>query len=282
MPGQQRKSILCPNCRKLINIDETRCPYCGTSRPGALWKRALDLRAMGGTDQLIQWIIFVNVGMYILSLFLSPSSIHFTFSPFTMLSPSTQSLFLLGATGTVPVLQADRWWTLVSATYLHGGVLHILFNMFAFRQLAPVVLEEYGVNRMFAIFTLGGAAGYLVSVLAGVTLTIGASAAVCSLIGAILYYGKSRGGTRGQVLYRQVGAWALGIFLFGLFVPGINNWAHGGGILAGAGLGAFLGYGEKVREKLFHKVLGVGCMVITAAVLIWAVVSGILLRMSSL
>ena len=84
------------------------------------------------------------------------------------------------------------------------------------------------------------------------------------------------------MLYRQVGAWALGIFLFGLLVPGINNWAHGGGILAGAGLGAFLGYGEKVREKLFHKVLGVGCMVITAAVLTWAVVSGILLRLSSL
>jgi membrane associated rhomboid family serine protease len=282
MHSQQRKSILCPNCRKLINVDEARCPYCGTSRPGALWKRALDLRVIRGTDQLIQWIIFVNVGMYILSLFLSPSSIHLSFSPFTMLSPSTQSLFLLGATGTVPVLQADRWWTLVSATYLHGGLLHILFNMLAFRELAPVVREEYGVNRMFAIYTLGGAAGYLVSVLAGVTLTIGASAAVCSLIGAILYYGKSRGGISGQVLYRQVGAWALGIFLFGLFVPGINNWAHGGGILAGAGLGAFLGYGEKVREKLFHKVLGVGCMVITAAVLIWAVVSGILLRMSSL
>ena len=76
MPGQQRKSILCPNCRKLINVDEARCPYCGTSRPGALWKRALDLRVMRGTDQLIQWIIFINVGMYILSLLLSPSSIH--------------------------------------------------------------------------------------------------------------------------------------------------------------------------------------------------------------
>ena len=276
MPGQRRKSILCPSCRKLINVDEARCPYCGTSRPGALWKRALDLRVMRGTDQLIHWVIIVNVGMYILSLVLSPSSIRFTMNPFSALAPSIQSLSLLGATGTIPVLQADRWWTLVSATYLHGGVLHILFNMLAFRQLAPVVREEYGVNRMFTIYTLGGAAGYLFSVLVGVTLTIGASAAVCSLIGAILYYGKSRGGIRGQTLYRQVGAWAIGIFLFGFLVPGINNWAHGGGILAGAGLGAFLGYEEKVREKLFHKVLGVGCMVVTAAVLAWSLVSGIL------
>jgi rhomboid protease GluP len=281
MSSQKRKSILCPNCRKLISVDEARCPYCGTYRPGALWKRALDLRVMRGTDQLVQWIIFINVGMYILSLVLRPSSIHLTLSPFSLLSPSSESLFLLGATGTIPVLQMDRWWTLVSANYLHGSVLHILFNMLAFRQLASVVCEEYGVNRMFAIYTLGGVAGYLVSVLAGVRLTIGASAAVCSLIGAILYYGKSRGGIHGQTLYKQVGGWALGIFLLGFLVPGINNWAHGGGILAGVALGTFLGYREKVRENLFHKVLGVGCMLITAAVLTFAMISGILLRLLS-
>jgi len=241
----------------------------------------LNFRTMRDTDQAVQWIIFINVGMYILSLVLRPSSIHLTMSPFSMLSPSSESLLLLGATGAIPVLQMDRWWTLVSAGYLHGGVLHILFNMLAFRQLATVVREEYGVTRMFAIYALGGVAGYLVSVLAGVRLTIGASASVCSLIGAILYYGKSRGGLHGQTLYKQVGGWALGIFLFGLLVPGINNWAHGGGILAGAGLGALLGYQEKVRENLFHRVLGVGCMMITAAILAWALFSGILLRLLS-
>jgi rhomboid protease GluP len=236
---------------------------------------------MRDTDQLVRWIILVNVGMYIVSLVMRPASIHFTLSPFGMLSPSSQSLMLLGATGTIPVLQMDRWWTLVSAGYLHGGVLHIVFNLLAFRQLASVVLEEYGVNRMFAIYALGGVAGYLVSVLAGVRLTIGASASVCALIGAVLYYGKSRGGLHGQALYKQVGGWALGIFLFGLLVPGINNWAHGGGILAGAGLGALLGYQEKAREKLLHRVLGVGCMVVTAAVLAWALLSGILLLLLS-
>jgi len=281
MPSRQRTSILCPNCRKLVSADEARCPYCGTSRPGALWKRAFNLRMMMDTDQLVRWIILVNIGMYLLSLIMRPASIHFTLSPFGMLSPSSQSLMLLGATGTIPVLQMDRWWTLVSAGYLHGGVLHIVFNMLAFRQLASVVLEEYGVNRMFAIYALGGVAGYLVSVLAGVRLTIGASASVCALIGAILYYGRSRGGIHGQALYKQVGGWALGIFLFGILVPGINNWAHGGGILAGAGLGAWLGYQEKAREKLLHRVLGVGCMVVTAAVLAWALLSGILILLLS-
>jgi rhomboid protease GluP len=281
MAEQQRKSILCPNCRKLISGDEARCPYCGISRPGAPWKKVLNLHLLGGTDQLAKWIVFTNVGMYILSLLLRPRSINLSLSPFSMLSPSSESLFLLGATGSIPVVQMDRWWTLVSASYLHGSILHILFNMFAFWQLAPAVRDEYGVNRMFAIYTLGGVVGYLVSVLAGVRLTIGASASVCSLIGAILYYAKSRGGAQGEMLFKQVGGWVIGIFLFGFLVPGINNWAHGGAILAGVALGALLGYREKVRENLFHKVLGVGCIVVTAVVLAWAVISGIFLRLVS-
>ena len=277
MQLQRRQSFLCPNCKKLISAGEDRCPHCGISRPGSLWKRAFSPSLFRGADRFIAWIIYANIGMYLLSLLLRPSSIHITMSPFAMLSPSNESLFLLGATGTIPVFHAGRWWTLISAGSLHAGLLHIVFNMLAFRFLASIVEEEYGTYRMFILFALGGAIGYVVSLLAGVRFTIGASASVCSLMGAVLYYGRSRGGAHGQALYKQVGGWALGIFLFGLLVPGINNWAHGGGLLAGIGLGAFLGYREKIRENLFHKVLGAGCMLITAAVLLWAVVSGFLL-----
>jgi rhomboid protease GluP len=185
----------------------------------------------------------------------------------------------LGATGTVPIKGLHRWWTLVSANYLHGSVLHLLFNMIAFRQLGFLALPEYGVYRMIVIYTLGGVAGFVVSFLAGVTLTIGASAAVCSLIGATLYYGKSRGGTYGQALYKQIGGWALGLFLFGLFVPGINNWAHGGGIFAGLVLGFFLGYQEKKQENFFHKSLAAGCVVLTVLILGWALASSLYLRL---
>jgi rhomboid protease GluP len=58
-------------------------------------------------------------------------------------------------------------------------------------------------------------------------------------------------------------------------VRGINNWAHGGGIVAGAALGYLLGYRERQEESLLHKVLAGGCALLTGLVLIWAVVSGI-------
>ena len=77
-----------------------------------------------------------------------------------------------------------RFWTLVSANYLHGSILHIFFNMAALRQLGLLVAREYGVYRMFIIYTLGGIIGFFISYLASVSWTIGASAAVCSLAGS--------------------------------------------------------------------------------------------------
>lgn len=192
-------------------------------------------------------------------------------NPLTFLSPSDTSLFLLGATGTVPIDKYHRLWTLISASYLHGGVLHIFFNMAALGQLASVVDREFGVYRMFVIYTVSGIIGFSISYLAGVALTIGASASVCGLVGAALYYGKSRGGIYGRNLYRQISIWIILLFVFGLIVPGINNWGHGGGILAGIIFGYLLGYQEKKRENIIHKILAGVCAVVTLAVLIWAI-----------
>jgi len=192
-------------------------------------------------------------------------------NPLTFLSPSDTSLFLLGATGTVPIDKYHRLWTLISASYLHGGVLHIFFNMAALGQLASVVDREFGVYRMFVIYTVSGIIGFSISYLAGVALTIGASASVCGLVGAALYYGKSRGGVYGRNLYRQISIWIILLFVFGLIVPGINNWGHGGGILAGIIFGYLLGYQEKKRENIIHKILAGVCAVVTLAVLIWAI-----------
>ena len=277
---KKKKAILCPNCKSLISKDEPRCPHCGIARPGSWWKKNRWTQGFRDTDQLLMAIIYTNIGMYILSMLLNIRGSSLSLDPFTLLSPDNRSLLVLGATGTIPIDRFGRWWTLVSANYLHGGILHILFNMFALRQVGYLVVEEYGTYRMFIIYTLGGISGFLLSYLVGVPLTIGASAAICGLIGAVLYYGKSRGGAYGQIIFRQIGGWALGIFIFGFLVPGINNWGHGGGMLAGVVLGFLLGYQEKRRENLFHKLLAGLCMIATVALLAWAVVSGVYLRLA--
>ena len=214
MTRNKRRSLLCPNCSKLISIDEERCPHCGTSRPGSWWKNNSIMRAVNDTDRIVKAVIYSNIAMYIISILLNPAASNFSFDPFSFLSPGRDSLFLLGGTGTVPINNYGRWWTLVSASYLHAGLLHILFNMIVLNQMGRFITREYGVNRAIIIYTVSGIAGYVVSYAAGVGFTIGASAAVCGLIGAALYFGKSRGGTYGQMVYKQVGGWVIGIFYF--------------------------------------------------------------------
>ncbi len=271
MANPQRQSILCPNCKKLISASESKCPYCGTKKPSSWWKNNTWTRGLRDSDRFVKVIIAVNVGMYLISILLNPRATGLSMNPLTFLSPSDSSLFILGATGTVPIDTYHRLWTLVSASFLHGGILHIFFNMAALRQLATVVNREFGVYRMFVIYTVSGIIGFWISYLAGITFTIGASASVCGLVGALLYYGKSRGGIYGRNLYRQVFGWVVFLFIFGLVVPGINNWGHGGGILAGIIFGYLLGYQEKKRENLLHKTLAGLCAMATLAVLIWAV-----------
>lgn len=229
---------------------------------------------MNDSDSLIKAIIYLNAGMFIISILLSPGGLNFSGNPLTLLSPGSQGLLIFGATGTIPIDRMGRWWTLLSANYLHGGILHILFNMLALRQIAPLIVREYNISRMFILYTLGGIAGFAISYLAGVEFTIGSSAAVCSLIGAALYFGKSRGGVYGQAVYRQVGGWVIGIFAFGILVPGINNWGHAGGILAGILLGALLGYREHRKEASWHRWTARILAGLTLAVLLFAIVSG--------
>jgi rhomboid protease GluP len=275
MENTQRNSLLCPNCHKLISADEPQCPYCGISKPGSWWKTSLLAGGAFGPDQFIKWLIALNAGMFILSLLLNPRMPGFSLNPLTLLSPDDRSLLLLGATGTIPIDRFHRWWTVVSANYLHGSILHILFNMIALKQIGPLIMQEYGVYRTFIVYTVGGILGYWISYMAGITFTIGASAAVCSLIGAALFYGKSRGGYYGQNIFRQVGGWAVSIFIFGMLVPGINNWGHGGGIVGGVLVGFLVGYQEKSPEKLIHKTIARLCLVATLLVLGWAVATGL-------
>jgi len=225
---------------------------------------------------ILRIILICNVIMFVTSILIDPRQAVFSGNPFGFLSPSNNSLLVLGSTGTIPLFQLGRWWTLISASYLHGGLLHIAFNMIALHQLGPLLIREYGGSRMIVMYTLSGVVGYLVSAIFGVRFTIGASAAVCGLIGAALYYGKSRGGTYGDAIYSQIGGWAVGIFLFGFVVPGINNWGHGGGMAAGALLGYLLKYREISPENARHRFMSMACIVCTGMVLTWSLLNGLL------
>jgi rhomboid protease GluP len=272
--SSERKSILCPNCRKLISRDEPACPYCGLVRPGIHNTAGIIRNVFFGSNPVMT-IIYINIAFYIFSLFLDPQG-FFGSGAFSLLSPSNQSLFLLGASGTIPVIGAHRFWTLISASFLHGGIFHILFNMMALYQLGPFVLREFGFHRFIILYIITGACGFAASVLFGVPFTIGASASICGLIGAIIYYGKSRGDSYGEVIYKEAMGWVIGLVIFGLIFSGINNWAHGGGLLSGICLAIIMGYNDNKQENAWCKILAYACILLTMAILVWAVINSLL------
>jgi len=279
MPAE-KKSILCPNCRKLISADEPNCPYCGLARPDLLNMAGI-IRKIFALNPILT-IIYVNIFFYVVSLLLNPTGIFSGGGFLSFLSPSGQSLLLLGATGTFPVFGFNRYWSLVSASFLHGGIIHLAFNMMALYQLGPFVLHVFGFHRFFSIYILTGIAGFAVSLIFGVDFTIGASASICGLIGAIVYYGKNRGGEFGQAIYKQALGWIIGLIIFGLIFKSINNWAHGGGVISGILLAMLMGYNEKRDETAKQKLLAYVCILVTLGVLIWALLSSVFYTLSRL
>ncbi len=240
---QRSGSVVCPACGRLVGVGESRCPHCGRAQP-SLWGWGHLLRGLGEDFGFVPLTIGACAVLYLLSLVADPRSVGVG-GMMGMLSPGTESLVRFGASGAIPVFVLDRWWTVLSATWLHGSLLHILFNMLWVRQLAPAIAQLYGASRMVLIYLIAGVCGFLLSsavgaflpglpwFLRGAHLTIGASAAIFGLRGALVYYGRRGGST---ALGRQAWTWALVLFAFGFLMPGIDNFAHlggfGGGFLA--------------------------------------------------
>lgn len=222
-------------------------------------------------------MIYTNIIMFLVSLIYSGKNMILSFNPFYAFTPSMDVLNFLGASGRIPIDKYDAWGSLISANWLHGGLLHILFNMMALKTLAPLVMKEFGLSRMFSIYTLAGIFGFLLSYFGKVYLTIGASSGLCGLIGAALFFGKSSGGQWGQLVYKQTFGWVVSLILIGFLIPNINNWSHGGGLLAGIFFGWGLGYNEKRMENIFDKSLAVFFAGITAWLLLKSVVQGFFL-----
>lgn len=227
---------------------------------------------------VLKAMIFTNIFMFSVSLLLSWDKINVTMNPLFAFSPSFEALNYLGASGTYPIGKYKAWCSLITANWLHGSLLHILFNMMALRTVVPLVIKEFGPSRMFYIYTLTGIAGFFLSYLGQVQVTIGASAGLCGLIGTLLYFGKSRGGQWGALVYKQTSGWVLSLVLMGFLIPNINNWSHGGGFITGIILGWIFGYNERRKESFFDKTFGLLIVGITAILLLQPVISAVILK----
>ena len=256
-------TILCPSCGRLTSADASECLVCGRRHPG-MWGFAGPLRALLGRRSFTNIVTVACVALYVASLLLDPRAAAAGRNPFDAFSPGDGALMALGAAGTYP-WSLGRWWTIFTGIYLHGGVLHILFNVLWIRQLGPAVEEIYGPARLVVIFTVSGAGGFLVSNFFGHPFTVGASGAVFGLLGAIVAFGGKRGGSFGRMVLQQYGYMALLMLVLSYFMRGVNNAAHAGGLAGGVVTGLILSLAERRRETALDWLLAAACILVTLA-----------------
>jgi rhomboid protease GluP len=265
-------SVLCTSCGVLVGVNDPTCYNCGRRNPG-LWGFAPALRSLGNDLGFVPIVTGGTIIMYVLSLVLSRQGSNIG------LSPNSQALIILGASGAGPVFELGWWWTVITAGWLHGGPLHILFNVMWIRQLGPEIANLYGPGRMVIIYTLGSIVGFtLSSVLAwlnfpflGAPLTVGASAAIFGFLGALVHYGRRSGSSHiGQAGLQ----YALFLGVMG-FIPGmgVDNAAHLGGF-AGGYLASMIMDPLK-PERIDHIAGALVCLVATLAAVIYTVISAL-------
>lgn len=279
----QRKrtgSILCPSCGKLVGVADEQCFYCGRKKPG-MWGLTSVLGSLGRTMPFDKIVVggcgFLFMAM--LAAMAMSGEMPRLFAGFQILPPGRDVLLRFGAAGAWPVFEFGRWWTLLSAGWLHGDVIHIGFNLYWVRMLAPATAELYGASRMIVIYTFSTIVGFLVSSavgwwvyvgqnmtwlagigLGGAPMTVGASAPILGLLGAAVCYGHRTGAYSTS---RFAWKYAMYMIVFGFIMPRVDNWAHIGGF-AGGYLGALLLRPDR-GESPTHTGLAIVCLLVTVA-----------------
>jgi len=257
---------MCPHCRAFITVNDRTCPYCN-ERVGP---RAIDIRSpspiLGGLISHARFntviILLINFGLYIATVLFSLRRVG---NSDALMGLDSYTLRAFGAMYE-PAIREGQWWRLVTAGFLHGGLLHILMNSWVLFDLGAQVEEVYGASRMLVMYFVSTIFGFYVSSIFHL-LSVGASAGLMGLIGAMIALGTRHGTEMGRAMRGQYVRWAVYIILFGLLPGlGVDNAAHIGGLAAGFGIGYLAGtprYEGSPTERLW-RVGAYVCIALTA------------------
>jgi rhomboid protease GluP len=235
---QQPRPKLCPACGALVGVNATRCHECGANLRFSLAALSRKLSGLFGDNEAPATTVLLIVNIFMLGVsWLSFAAVGQGGGLTILWGLVGEPQYRLGASFGPAIFYENEWWRLVTAMFLHGGLLHIGFNMMALMQLGPPLEELYGSARYLFFYVVTGAFGFFVSAATG-HFSLGASGALLGLVGLLLAITTKRGGAymremRSRLLTNVVILFALGFSGF----MAMDNFAHGGGLAAGFLLG---------------------------------------------
>jgi rhomboid protease GluP len=252
---------MCPNCRAFITTSDRVCPYCAVQ----VGQRAVDRRdtsaLIGGLIPARHFttflILLINVVLFAASCWISGS-----FSEI-----NGRALWVLGAKLGASIWGDHEYWRLVTAGFLHGGILHIAFNSWALFIVGAQVEEVFATPRFLVIYFVSTVGGFFLSARFNPGLSIGASAGIMGLIGAMVAFGHASQSPLGRQIRNQYLGWlALNLVLGFMPNANIDNYAHVGGFAGGFAVAWLAGTpmrSSQMREAAWRVAAG-ACVLVTA------------------
>ncbi|NJN67458.1 MAG: rhomboid family intramembrane serine protease [Chloroflexaceae bacterium] len=217
-----------------------------------------------GTRQVrAVWVLLtINVAVFVLTTVLSfllprvPSLLTFlvNHAPYGSLAGPTNFVLSLGWKDNELITQG-QYWRLITAIFLHGGLLHIAFNGFALYALGPETERIYGTLRFVALYFVAGLSGSVASYVFTTGPSVGASGAIFGLIGGLAVFFYTTRNILGEFSRRQLQSMVTIVvvnILIGVSAGGvIDNFAHLGGLVGGIVGGWFLAPRYHVSRQFY-------------------------------
>lgn len=219
---------ICSQCRSLQDKDAKVCTSCGAR----LGPRSMEgaRRLTAGRAPSISVVLGTLMVLAYFRLILAWPDADFGY----VFGMDGRVLNVHGALNPI-LVEHGQWWRLVTAQFLHIGLLHLGFNLYALSIVGPHVEAMYGRGPALFIFLLTGIVANVVSGMFNVHGNAGASGALMGLIGMAAARGHLAGG-HGHLVRNIMLQWFAFTMIFG-FAIGADNWAHAGGFVAGGVVG---------------------------------------------
>ena len=152
------------------------------------------------------------------------------------------------------IFKYNEYYRLITGTFLHANFVHLILNCYSLYVIGSQIENFMGKWKYLIIYFISAITGSMLSVLLSDGASIGASGAIFGLMGSLLYFGYHYRVYLGNVLKSQIIPLILLNLLIGFITPGIDNFAHIGGLVGGAL--ATVATGVKYKSTKFEMING--------------------------
>jgi rhomboid protease GluP len=235
---------MCPHCRAFISTSDKVCPYCDTGvGPPAIQRRS-PANLLGGLIPHARFttivILLINAGFYIAQAL-----------PDLGLGQALP-LFQAGAKYG-PGIEAGQWWRLLTAGFLHGGILHLLMNSWVLFDLGAQTEESYGTYRYLVIYVASTITGFYASYLwSPSSPSVGSSAGIFGLLGAMIALGMRDKSPYGAAIRSHYVQWGIYALVLSALFSATDNAAHIGGLAGGFLIAYVAGTPRRTTERIWQ------------------------------